>query len=105
MAFQFVHPDESEFEFIEEDGESTVLAYVGHDPDTDASYFVAATLSPFGDEVEYSFTVIERKGDQERQFTSGLETKGFFEKIDRIAIRVVILDVTEALLKWKEPVA
>jgi hypothetical protein len=103
MAFQFVQPDAEDFELIEEDGESAVVAYVGHDPDTEASYFVSVALSPFGDDVEYSFTVVERKNDQERLFTSGLETKDIFGKVDRSAIRMVILDATEMVLTWKEP--
>jgi hypothetical protein len=64
---------------------------------------VSVALSPFGDDVEYSFTVVERKNDQERLFTSGLETKDIFGKGDRSAIRMVILDATEIVLTWKEP--
>ena len=103
MAFQFVQLDTDDFECIEEDGESTVLAYMGHDPDIDASYFVAATLSPFDDHVEYGFTTIERKGGEDRKFNSGLETKDIFVKPDRWLIRMVILDATEILLNWKKP--
>ncbi len=103
MAFQFVQLDTDDYECIEEGGESTVLAYVGYDPDTEASYFVATTLSPFDGEVEYSFTIIERTGDQDRQFNSGLETKHIFLKLDRGLIRMVILEATKLLLTWKEP--
>lgn len=103
MTFQFVHPAAEEFECLEDDGESTVFAYVGHDPDTTASYLVAATLSPFGDDFEYSFAIIERKDGNDRQFSSGLETKDLFEKMDRSAIRSVVLEATEILLNWKKP--
>ena len=100
MAFQFVG---DEFEYIEEESESTVLAYLGYDSDADASYFAAVTLSPFDDYVEYTFTVIRHREDNDEPFTSGLATKGFFEEADRKAILSLILRATELLLNWKEP--
>jgi hypothetical protein len=100
MAFQFVDPGD-DYDLIEEDGDSYVLAYVGGDPATGCTYFVAATLSPFNDCVEYSFSVIERCNGNDRQFTSGLETKGLFGKADRSAILSVIGKATEILLDWK----
>ena len=78
MAFQFVEPDK--YEFIDEEGESFVVAYIGSDANTDCAYYAAAALSPYDDHMEYSFFIIQRCNGQERQFTSGLETKDIFEE-------------------------
>ena len=69
----------------------------------ETSYFVAATLSPYDDYFEYSFTVIERSGNTEREITSGLATVGLFSKADRIAVRQVVFAATGELLNWKRP--
>jgi hypothetical protein len=103
MAFEFVHPHSDDFDFYEENGEAGVRAYVGCDSVTGCSYYILTTLSPFDDHVEYSFTVVERKDDDERQFTSGLETRNFFGGTDRAAILMVILEATALLLNWQTP--
>lgn len=100
MAFQFAAGD---YQQIEEGDESTILAYLGHDPDTEAYYYAAVTLSPFEDHVEYSFTIIRRCRGEDQPFTSGLETKGMFETADRRAILGVISEATRRLLNWKKP--
>jgi hypothetical protein len=102
MPFIFHHP--SDFEFIETDGESTVLAFIGDTPDIPASYFASATLSPYDEGVsEYSFAISERAGDDETPYFSGLNTKNLFGNEDRAAILTVVLEITETLLVWKRP--
>ena len=106
MAFHFVQSDEYEYLEDDEESEYSVLAYLGADPDTGASYYASAMLSPHGADVEYSFSVIERINDEERLLTSGLETQEIFQdQADRRSVLRVILELTECLLAWKEPAA
>ena len=103
MPFEYEDPGD-DFELIEEDGESFVVAYVGADTDTGFTYYAATALSPFFDYVEYSFYIVERwPNGTERQFDSGQETKGVFNEADRTAILGVIILATELLLDWKQP--
>jgi hypothetical protein len=102
MTFEYEDPGD-DYELIEEEGESFVVAYVGSDIDTGCAYYAVAALSPLYDYFEYSFFVIERCSGSEEQFNSGLKTNGLFNEVDRSAILTVVLRATEMLLDWKQP--
>ena len=103
MEFEIADPIRGSFDRIDDGHTSTVLCYLGYNSEFETSYFVAAALSPYDDHFEYSFTVIERRDNAEREMTSGLATLGLFSKADRIAIRQVVCAATEQLLNWKKP--
>jgi hypothetical protein len=84
MALELVDAIRGDFDRIDDGHTSTVLCYIGYNWELEASYFVAAALSPYDDYFEYSFTVIERRDNAEREMTSGLETVGLLSKADRV---------------------
>lgn len=95
------------FDVTEQDGVKAVTFLIGHDPVTEATYFVLVSLSDAGDpgQPEYQFAIIRRHiaEDREEFMFDGRETRGLFAPHERGWVLYIVVAATITLLETFRP--